>query len=108
MPHSHGGHEGHGHGCEHEATDVDNALEMGIQYSLFAKIDMANLECLNEEIDGAGRSVFKPYEERLNFEKVGICLVIVFFSSNKLYLFYSLSTAIAMLSCCSIFRSPVT
>lgn len=67
MPHSHD----HGHnGCSHEATDVDNALEMGIQYSLFSKIDMENMECLNETTDGSGKLVFKPYEERLNFEKV--------------------------------------
>lgn len=66
MPHSHE----HGGGCSHEATDVDNALEMGIQYSLYAKIDMANMECLNEERDGSGRYVFKPYEQRLSLEKV--------------------------------------
>lgn len=68
MPHDHD-HE-HGHGCSHEATDVDNALEMGIQYSLYKKIDLANLECLNELSEGSGKDVFKPYEQRLNFEKV--------------------------------------
>lgn len=66
MPHSHD----HGPGCSHEAADVDNALEMGIQYSLFAKIDMMNLECLNEETEGSGKLVFKPYEDRLDFSKV--------------------------------------
>lgn len=66
MPHGHS----HGSGsCEHEAADVDNALEMGIQYSLYTKIDLNNLECLNEGTDGSGKTVFKPYEERLNFEK---------------------------------------
>ncbi|KAG4078342.1 hypothetical protein HA402_013052 [Bradysia odoriphaga] len=65
MPHSHD----HGPGCSHEATDVDNALEMGIQYSLYAKIDMINLECLNEETEGSGKLVFKPYENRLDFTK---------------------------------------
>lgn len=64
MPHSHD----HG-GCDHEATDIDNALEMGIQYSLFEKIDMLNLECLNEEQANTGQLVFKPYEQRLNFER---------------------------------------
>lgn len=69
MPHSHD-HGGHGHGgCEHEATDMDNAAELGIQYSLYEKIDMVHLECLNEEQDGSGRFVFKPYAERLNFDK---------------------------------------
>lgn len=68
MPHSHD----HGHGCSHEATDLDNALEMGIQYSLYSKIDMINLECLNEETEGSGKLVFKPYENRLDFSKVMI------------------------------------
>lgn len=67
MPHSHD----HGHGgCSHEASDLDNALEMGIQYSLYSKIDMVNLECLNEEVEGSGKFVFKPYENRLDFSKV--------------------------------------
>lgn len=39
MPHSHQ----HGN-CEHEATELDvDPLEMGIQYSLFEKIDFNNL-----------------------------------------------------------------
>lgn len=67
MPHSHD----HGNGgCASEATDTDNALEMGIQYSLYSKIDMANMECLNESRDDSGRLVFKPYEQRLDKTKV--------------------------------------
>jgi len=60
MPHSHGP-------CEHEANGID-PLEMGLQYSLYQKIDMINLEVLNEAIEGSGKKIFKPYEERLNFE----------------------------------------
>lgn len=60
MPHSHGP-------CEHEANGID-PLEMGLQYSLYKKIDLVNLEVLNEAIEGSGKKVFKPYEERLNFE----------------------------------------
>jgi hypothetical protein len=38
MPHSHN----HGN-CSHEASELDvDPLEMGIQYSLFEKIDMEN------------------------------------------------------------------
>lgn len=65
MPHSHD----HGGGCSHEAVDVDNPNEMGIQYSLYAKINLEDLECLNEEIDGSGKTVFKAYENRLDFSK---------------------------------------
>ncbi|XP_067623185.1 PITH domain-containing protein GA19395 [Eurosta solidaginis] len=64
MPHGHS--HNHGQDCGHEATDVDHALEMGIQYSLYQKIDMDNVECLNEEVDGSGKKVFKAYENRLN------------------------------------------
>lgn len=60
MPHSHD----HG-GCSHEALDIDNPNEMGIQYSLFAKIN--TVDCLNESSEGSGKSVFRPYENRLDF-----------------------------------------
>lgn len=66
MPHDHH-HEG---GCAHESTDSDYLKEIGIQYSLYTKIDMNNLECLNETTDGSAKFIFKPYEERLNFDKV--------------------------------------
>lgn len=68
MPHGHS--HDHGHGCGHEATDVDHALEMGIEYSLYTKIDLENTECLNEENDGSGKTVFKPYEKRQDTSKV--------------------------------------
>lgn len=62
--HSHGGCDGdHNH---------DDTPEMGVQYSLFTKIDIENLECLNEATENSGKDVFKPWEERLNFEKVGL------------------------------------
>lgn len=68
MPHGHS--HDHGHGCGHEATDADHALEMGIEYSLYTKIDIENTECLNEENDGSGKLVFKPYEKRFDLSKV--------------------------------------
>lgn len=59
MPHSHE----HGN-CAHEADGID-PLEMGLQYSLFQKIDLLNLECLNTEQSAS--NVFKSYENRLDF-----------------------------------------
>ncbi|PSN35463.1 PITH domain-containing protein [Blattella germanica] len=59
---------GHKHGCDGDHNH-DETPEMGLQYSLFSKIDVANLECLNEKVEETGKSVFKPWEERLNFEK---------------------------------------
>lgn len=64
MPHSHN----HGEQCAHEAVDVDDPLETGIQYSLYQKIDFENLETLNEEEEGSGKKVFKAYNDRLNFD----------------------------------------
>lgn len=59
----------HQFSCEGD-HDHDNTPEMGIQYSLYAKIDKDNLECLNESVEGSGKTIFKPWEERLNFETV--------------------------------------
>lgn len=67
MPHDH--HQ-HGGGCSHESSDSDYLKEIGIQYSLYTKIDMANLECLNEAVEGSAKFIFKPYNDRLNFDKV--------------------------------------
>lgn len=60
-----------GHGkCCGDSNHHHESEEMGIQYSLYAKIDKNNLECLNEAREGSGKTVFKPWEERLNFTDV--------------------------------------
>lgn len=67
MPgHGHG--HAHGHGCDGD-DNHDDTPETGLQYSLYKKIDSENLECLNERIQHSGKQVFKPWEERLNFDK---------------------------------------
>lgn len=66
MPHDHD----YSHSCEHESSRSDNSIEIGIQYSLYTKIDFEHLECLNEAVDGSSKFIFKPYDERLNFDKV--------------------------------------
>ncbi|OQV20164.1 PITH domain-containing protein 1 [Hypsibius exemplaris] len=70
----HGGHgSGHGSGggggggCSHEHSGDD--VERGVQYSLFVKIDLDHMECLNESQEGAGKAVFKPWEERGSRDK---------------------------------------
>ncbi|XP_062551716.1 PITH domain-containing protein GA19395 [Armigeres subalbatus] len=67
MSHNHS--HGHGGACAHEALGIEDELEMGIQYSLYEKIDTLNVECLNEETEGSGKTVFKPYNQRLDFDK---------------------------------------
>lgn len=55
MPHS------HDHGsCEHEADGID-PLEQGLQYSLYQKIDMQNLEVLNEAEENSGKNRSSKY-----------------------------------------------
>ncbi|XP_076319076.1 PITH domain-containing protein 1 isoform X1 [Tachypleus tridentatus] len=61
---------GHGHshgGCDSSGTQLPP--DQGIHYSLYTKIDKANVECLNEAVEGSGKEVFKPWEERLNYDK---------------------------------------
>ena len=50
-------------GCDHVET-------LGVEYSLYSKINMESLECLNESADGSGKLVFKPWDERLDRTKV--------------------------------------
>ncbi|CAG0909867.1 unnamed protein product [Cyprideis torosa] len=65
MPHSHG----HGGGACHGSHDEHGDEDMGVRYALFQKIDLMNLECLNEEIEGSGKSVFRAYADRLDQSK---------------------------------------
>lgn len=55
----------HGH-CHHHDHDHASAEELGFQYNLFEKIDKDNLQCLNEGIEGSGKTVFKSWENRLD------------------------------------------
>lgn len=67
-----------GHSCEHEHNEHGHVgPETGIEYSLYTKIDTDNLECLNEHSDGAGRTVFKPWEDRLKRDKVCWCIIMI-------------------------------
>ncbi|XP_015607757.1 PITH domain-containing protein GA19395 [Cephus cinctus] len=49
--------------------NTHNEGELGVQYNLYTKIDMNNVECLNEYEEGSGVTVFKPWEDRLNHDK---------------------------------------
>ncbi|XP_050307582.1 PITH domain-containing protein GA19395 [Anthonomus grandis grandis] len=56
----------HGSGkCCGDSSHQHEEPEKGIQYSLYTKINMSDLECLNESVEGSGKTVFKPWEERL-------------------------------------------
>jgi len=62
------GHHHHGGQCAHENNGIDPS-EMGIMYSLYQKIDIDHVVCLNESEEGAGKGVFKAWENRLDREK---------------------------------------
>ncbi|XP_066597433.1 PITH domain-containing protein GA19395 [Prorops nasuta] len=55
------------HQCNCGATH--NEEELGIQYNLYQKIDIDNIECLNEYEENSGKTVFKVWEERLSTDK---------------------------------------
>ncbi|KAF0310146.1 PITH domain-containing protein [Amphibalanus amphitrite] len=65
-----GGHDDHHHhgDCAHEDTGVDPS-EMGIMYSLYQKIDIDHVVCLNEQEEESGKTIFKAWENRLDKEK---------------------------------------
>ena len=67
--HSHGGSCGHGH--DHGKAGLLGE-EFGLQYSLYQRIDVENVTCLNEEIENSGKLVFKPWEDRKDRNKVRI------------------------------------
>lgn len=77
------------HSCDGHSSLVDSE-EMGILYSLYSKIDLGKVECLNETVEGSGKfglilfffaivmtslsliigkTVFKAWSERLDMEK---------------------------------------
>lgn len=45
-------------------------VELGFCCTLYEKIDIARVQCLNECVEGTGATVFKPWEERLDRTKV--------------------------------------
>lgn len=62
-----GGHHHHDH---HDHDHVhDDPSERGSQYSLYQKIDMLRLQCLNEAEEESGKNVFKSWDERLDLTK---------------------------------------
>ncbi len=46
----------HNCGSEHNHDDSE---EKGVEYSLYTKINLSGVECLNESKDGSGKLVFK-------------------------------------------------
>lgn len=62
MPHCHDEH------CDHEHEDLPGSGEQALLYS---RIDRDNIRCLNEAEPESGKSVVKPWDQRLDNDKVG-------------------------------------
>ncbi|KAJ8935746.1 hypothetical protein NQ314_012672 [Rhamnusium bicolor] len=63
--------------CCGDANHQHETEEIGIHYSLYTKINKDNLQCLNEVTEGSGKTVFKTWEERLNFDIVRLEKIII-------------------------------
>lgn len=57
----------HGKCCGDSSHEHEDP-EKGVEYSLYTKINLNDMECLNETVEGSGKTVFKPWEDRLNRE----------------------------------------
>ncbi|XP_075525962.1 PITH domain-containing protein CG6153 isoform X3 [Dermacentor variabilis] len=69
MAHHHHHHDDGGDPCGGHGGATSQGPEAGLQYSLYSKIDLDNVQCLNEVKEGSGKLVFKPWEKRLDREK---------------------------------------
>ncbi|KAF9379437.1 PITH domain-containing protein 1 [Podila verticillata] len=64
---AHGHGHGHGHDHDHDHDELpDSDL---VHESLYQKIDHDNVTCLNESESNAGKSVLKPWHERMDDTK---------------------------------------
>ncbi|XP_059617962.1 PITH domain-containing protein CG6153 [Phlebotomus argentipes] len=59
----------HSHCCNHGSSSSADPNEIGVNYSLYTKIDLDNVECLNEAAENSGKCVFRAFEERFDAEK---------------------------------------
>ena len=53
------------HNCNHTNCDHEPSDD-GLESSLNARIDLENLQCLNEEVDGSCKKTFRTWDDRLN------------------------------------------
>ncbi|KAI9183043.1 hypothetical protein H9P43_003959 [Blastocladiella emersonii ATCC 22665] len=73
-------HHHHHNGCGHEAHDHDHSggghdghdhdgPDRGAEYSLWQYVDVDRVRALNESVEGAAKSVFRPWDQRLDDSK---------------------------------------
>ncbi|KAJ1724699.1 hypothetical protein LPJ53_001060 [Coemansia erecta] len=65
--HSHGHSHDHGHGHDHDHDHShDQPADTGMADSLFSKVNVDLVRCLNESTPDSIKCVFKPYHQRLD------------------------------------------
>ena len=60
------------HNCNKATCDHQSANDNSPEWNLLCKINMENLQCLNEKIDGSCKKIFRPWDDRLNKDYVDI------------------------------------
>ncbi len=60
------------HNCNKTCCDHQSANDNSPEWNLLSKINMENLQCLNEKIDGSCKKIFRPWDDRLNKDYVNI------------------------------------
>ncbi|KAI8323253.1 DUF1000-domain-containing protein [Martensiomyces pterosporus] len=66
VPHSHSHSHGHGHSHGHDHDHDHDNVETGFADSLFTKVLVDEVRCLNESEPDSIKQVFKPWTERLD------------------------------------------
>ncbi|OMJ24693.1 PITH domain-containing protein, partial [Smittium culicis] len=59
----------HGNDCDSGHHDHEHDLDPALKDSLYSKIDIDNVVCLNEKDFGTGKLIFKPFNLRLDTSK---------------------------------------
>jgi hypothetical protein len=74
MASSHCGDESHDHDHNGSAHSHSPPPDLIPGDSLYSKIQLERVLCLNERTDGMARSIIKPWDQRLDTEKVSVFL----------------------------------
>lgn len=74
MSHNHSHNGGECHDESHDGHDHGTPEEQGYRDNLFSRIDHQNVVALNAEDPGKGPEVIKPWDERLDEQKVSFTL----------------------------------
>ena len=83
MSHSHCGDESHSHdhdGSPHSHSPPPDSIPGD---SLYSKVDLDRVRCLNERVDGMAKTIIKPWDQRLDTEKVVSITVVLKIGSRK-------------------------